>query len=84
VELLETTVIISELYNYMLERELTHSMRAWSEDWAGRSHNFCSMNWDRPLPADVGIRLHRMLVGEGQPDLAARLLVSLLDGPSHG
>jgi len=77
-------MIIGELYNHMRERELTQSMRSWSEDWAGRSHNYCSMNWDRPLPADIGIRLHRMLLVEGQPDLAARLLVSLLDGTPHG
>jgi hypothetical protein len=67
----------------MIDRELTNSMRAWSEDWAGRSHNFCSMNWNRALPADIGLRLHRLLLSEGQPDLAARLLVSLLDAPGH-
>ncbi|PIB93104.1 hypothetical protein [Caulobacter sp. FWC2] len=77
-------MIVGELYNYMLERELTQSMRSWSEDWAGKSHNFCSTNWHRPLPADIAVRLHRMLLTEGQPDLAARLLVSLLDDTAHG
>ena len=77
-------MIVGELYNHMLERDLTQSMRAWSEDWAGRSHNYCSTHWDHPLPADIGIRLHRMLLSEGQPDLAARLLVSLLDDQNDG
>lgn len=77
-------MIVGELYNHMVERELTHSMRSWSEDWAGRSHNYCSTNWDRPLPADIGIRLHRLLLVEGQPDLAARLLISLLDDKTDG
>lgn len=73
-------MLVGDAYNSMAERNLCQSMRNWSEEWAGKSHNFCSSNWSNPLPADVGIRLYRMLLGEGQPDLAARLLVALLDG----
>lgn len=71
-------MIIGELYNEMVERELTDSMRSWSEYWAGRSHNFATTCWDKPLPAETAIYLRRRLLAEGHPDLAAKVLLALL------
>jgi hypothetical protein len=55
-------------------RGLTESMRSFSETWLGRSHNFTSINWDNPLPADTLIHLRASLLDEGYPDLAAKRL----------
>lgn len=71
-------MIIGDLYNEVVERELTDSMRSWSEHWAGRSHNFATTCWDKPLPAETAIYLRRKLLAEGHPDLAAKVLLALL------
>jgi hypothetical protein len=76
-------MIIGELYNEMFERELTNSMRSWSEAWAGRSHNFATTCWDKPLPAETAIHLRRKLLAEGHPDLAAKVLLALLGEEHH-
>lgn len=54
-------------------------MRAWSEDWAGRSHNFATTHWDKPIPAETAIHIRKKLISEGYHDLAAMLLIALLD-----
>lgn len=66
------------LYNEMAERGLTTSMRSWSEDWAGRSHNFASTHWAKDLPPETLVRIRRRLVKSGHPDLAATLLLALI------
>lgn len=73
---------IADIYTEMYRRELTESMRSWSQDWAGRSHNFASTNWELPLPADTAIRLRKRLLMEGHPDLAARVLLAMLEDRS--
>lgn len=70
----------ADIYREMYDRELTNSMRSWSQDWAGRSHNFASTNWDHPLPADTAIHLRNRLLVEGHPDLAAKVLLAMLGG----
>lgn len=75
-------MIVGEIYNEMLERDLTRSMRNWSEQWAGRSHNFATTCWERPIPTDTAIYLRRKLLAEGHPDLAAKVLLALL-GDEH-
>ena len=69
---------IVDIYTEMFERNLTESMRSWSQDWAGRSHNFATMHWEQPLPADTAIRLRKRLLVEGHPDLAAKVLLAML------
>jgi hypothetical protein len=76
-------MIIGELYNEMFDRELTGSMRNFSEHWAGRSHNWASTCWERPLPAETAIYLRRRLLAEGHPDLAAKVLLALLGEEQH-
>jgi hypothetical protein len=68
----------AEIYMEMYRRDLTDSMRNWSQDWAGRSHNFASTNWEQPLPAETAIRLRKRLLLEGHPDLAAKVLLAML------
>jgi len=68
----------ADIYNEMYERDLTNSMRSWSQDWAGRSHNFATTNWEQPLPAETAIRLRKRLLTEGHPDLAAKVLLAML------
>jgi hypothetical protein len=75
-------MITGIIYNEMVDRNLTTSMRHWSEDWAGRSHNFASTHWEKPLPPETAIILRKRLIAEGHPDLAAKVLLALLgDGP---
>lgn len=76
-------MIVGEIYNEMFERDLTDSMRSWSEQWAGRSHNFATTCWTKPLPAETAIHLRKRLIAEGHPDLAARVLLALLDEVPH-
>jgi hypothetical protein len=71
-------MITGILYNEMAARNLTDSMRAWSETWAGRSHNFASTHWTKPLPPETILHLRRRLIEAGHPDLAAVLLLSLI------
>ena len=71
-------MITGILYNEMVERNLTTSMRSWSEDWAGRAHNFATTHWAKPLPAETILHLRRRLLEEGHHDLAAALLLSLI------
>lgn len=77
------TMMIGELYTEMYQRDLADSMRAWSVEWAGRSHNFATTCWDKPLPAETAIYLRRKLLAEGHPDLAAKVLLSLLGDEQH-
>ena len=76
-------MIIGEIYNEMFERELTNSMRSWSETWAGRSHNWASTCWEMPLPAETAIHLRKRLLEAGYPDLAAKVLLALLGEEQH-
>ena len=71
-------LITGIIYNEMVARNLTASMRSWSEDWAGRSHNFASTHWARPLPPETALYLRKRLIEAGHPDLAAALLLSLI------
>jgi hypothetical protein len=77
-------MIIGEIYNEMFERDLTNSMRNWSEAWAGRCHNWASTCWEKPLPAETAIHLRKRLLEEGHPDLAAKVLLALLGEDEHG
>jgi hypothetical protein len=72
-------MVVGDIYNEMFERDLTDSMRSWSERWAGRSHNFATTCWARPLPVETAIHLRKRLLAEGYPDLAAKVLLALLD-----
>ncbi len=72
----------ADIYTEMFERNLTESMRSWSQDWAGRSHNFASTNWEQPIPPDMAIRLRKRLLVEGHPDLAAKVLLAMLGDAS--
>ena len=76
-------MIVGDIYNEMFERDLTESMRSWSEQWAGRSHNFATTCWVKPLPAETAIHLRKRLLAEGHPDLAAKVLLALLDEAPH-
>lgn len=76
-------MFIGDIYNEMFERELTGSMRSWSEQWAGRSHNFATKCWDKPIPAETAIHLRRKLLATGHPDLAAKVLLALLGEEQH-
>jgi hypothetical protein len=71
-------MVVGDIYNEMFERDLTDSMRSWSEHWAGRSHNFATTYWEKLLPAETAIHLRKRLLAEGQPDLAAKVLLALL------
>lgn len=72
-------MITAILYNEMVERGLTSSMRSWSEEWAGRAHNFASTHWSKKLPAETLVRIRRRLIELGHPDIAAVVLLALLD-----
>jgi hypothetical protein len=76
-------MFIGDIYNEMVDRELTCSMRSWSENWAGRSHTFATTCWDKPLPADTAIYLRKRLLEAGHPDLAAKVLLALLGEEQH-
>jgi hypothetical protein len=71
-------MITGIIYNEMVSRNLTTSMRAWSEEWAGRSHNFATTHWEKPLPPETALYLRKRLIEAGHPDLAAVLLLSLI------
>ena len=70
-----------ETYAIFLEmkcRNLTSSMRSWSEEWLGRAQNFAATHQSEPLPPDTAIKLRRRLIEAGHPDLAAKVLLSML------
>ena len=67
-----------EVYTEMQRRNLTFSLREFSVAWCARSHNFAATHQTKPLPADVLIHLRKRLLEEGQPDLAAKLLLVLI------
>jgi hypothetical protein len=71
-------MMVGTLYNEMEKRGLTTSMRSWSEEWAGRSHNFASTHWSKDLPPEALLRVRSRLVKLGYPDLAATLLLALI------
>ena len=71
-------MLIANLYNEMFARGLTESMRSWSEDWAGRSHNFASTNWSKDVPPETLVRIRARLIASGYPDLGATLLLALI------
>ncbi len=73
----------SDIFTEMFERQLTESMRSWSQDWAGRSHNFATTHWERPLPVETAIHLRKRLLAEGHPDLAAKVLLAMLEADGH-
>lgn len=76
-------MITADIVMLMFERKLCESMRSWSRDWAGRSHNFATIHWERPLPVEAAIHLRRRLLAEGHPDLAAKVLLAMLEGDGH-
>ena len=76
-------MIVGDLYIEMFERDLTDSMRSWSEEWAGRCHNFATTCWEKPLPAEAAIYLRKKLIEKGHPDLAAKVLLALLGEERH-
>ena len=67
-----------ELYEEMLARNLTNSLRSFSCDWLGKAQNFATLHRSRPLPADILVHVRKRLIEEGHPDLAAKLLLALL------
>jgi len=75
-------MIVGDLYTLLYSRELFDSMRSFSE-WAGRSHNFASLCWEKPLPADTALHVRRKLLAEGHPDLAAKVLLAMLGEEQH-
>lgn len=79
----ERRVIFGEIYNEVFERYLTDSLWSWSEQWAGRFHNFATTCWAKPNPAETAIHLRKRLLAEGHPDLAAKVLLALLDEAPH-
>lgn len=72
------SILTEDIYNEMAARNLTVSMRQWSEEWLGRSHNFASINRAQPLPAGCMVQLRKRLIDEGHHDLAAKVLLALL------
>ena len=76
-------MIVGDIYIEMYERGLAGSMRSWSEQWAGRSHNFATTFWEQPIPAETAIHLRRKLLDQGHPDLAAKVLLALLGEEVH-
>ena len=72
-----------EIFETMAYRSLTNSLRGFSENWLGRSHNFASIHWNDQLPADTLIHLRARLLEEGHPDLAAKVLLALLGEAPH-
>ncbi len=71
---------INEIYLTMERHGLTDSARHFSSVWLERGHNYLSQNREADLsPADALV-LHRGLKDEEQYELAAKLLVDLLEG----
>lgn len=68
----------SHIYEEMHSRNLTASKRSWSEHWLGRAHNFASIHWKHPMPAETLLHLRERLIQAGHHDLAAKLLLVLL------
>ena len=73
----------NDVYTEMQRRHLTVSLRDFSTAWCARSHNFAVTHQTKPLPADVLIHLRKRLLEEGQPDLAAKLLLVLIGEYQH-
>jgi len=68
-----------EVFEAMKDRNLTTSLRSWSKDWLGHSQNFGVTHQSEPLPPETSIVLRRRLVDSGHHDLAAMVLLSMLD-----
>ena len=68
-----------EVFEAMRDRNLTTSLRSWSKEWLGHSQNFATVNQADPLPPETSIVLRRRLVDSGHHDLAAMVLLSMLD-----
>lgn len=67
-----------EVFSEMRNRNLTTSLRAWSEEWCQRAPNFGATHREKSLPPQVAITLRRRLIEAGHPDLAAKVLLDLL------
>ena len=71
---------VEQVYSALHERGLTRSMRNFSVIWLGRAPNFAAINKARRPLADNLVAVRTRLIHEGQHDLAARALVTLLGG----
>jgi hypothetical protein len=69
-----------ELFNMALDRDHCSSQREASETLFERSPNYISQYRDSEVSAEDGVRVWRKLTQEGDHELAARVLLSLLDG----
>ena len=67
-----------EIFEEMQYRNLTTSMRSWSQEWLERAQNFGATHRSEPLPPATAIRLRRRLIEEGHHDLAAKVLLTML------
>ena len=67
-----------DVYNEMRDRNLTTSLRAWSQEWLDRAQNFGATHQSQPLPPETAILLRHRLIEAGHHDLAASVLLSML------
>jgi hypothetical protein len=67
-----------EVFAEMRDRNLTASLRSWSQEWLDRAQNFGATHQSEPLPADTAITLRRRLIEAGHHDLAAKVLLTML------
>jgi hypothetical protein len=68
-----------EVFSAMRDRNLTTSLRSWSKDWLGRAQNFGVTHQSESLPPETSIVLRHRLVESGNHDLAAMVLLAMLE-----
>jgi hypothetical protein len=73
--MMEAFTIFTEMKN----RKLTTSLRSWSQEWLDRAQNFGATHQFKPLPPETAILLRRRLVEAGHHDLAAMVLLAMLN-----
>ena len=68
-----------EVFEEMRNRNLTESLRSWSSDWLGHAQNFGTTHRSEPLPPATAIRLRRRLIEANHHDLAASILLGMIE-----
>jgi hypothetical protein len=67
-----------EVFAEMRDRNLTASLRSWSQEWLDRAQNFGATHQSEPLPPETAITLRCRLIEAGHHDLAAKVLLTML------
>jgi hypothetical protein len=74
--------MLTDIYNRMMQRNLTRSQRHFSQAWCGRAANYMADQNSDNMSEATALELMRRLVKAGHRDLAQTVLNSLIVLPA--